>query len=110
MRTLSILSILSILNIPALTDRTGDMKDTHNVSGKAVVFFVPSQSEYIIAMTHKEKDAIDENLYYINHYRGDYDHVVELIVTDGVQEPIVIPGEHEKSELFYLFAEYFRLE
>jgi hypothetical protein len=57
------------LNIPALTTRTGDMKDTHNVSGKAVIFFVPSQSKYI-SMTHKEKDAIDENRYYIKH-RGD---------------------------------------
>jgi hypothetical protein len=42
--------------------------DTLYVSGKAVVFFGPSQAEYL-SLTDQEKDAIDEALYDFYHYR-----------------------------------------
>ena len=45
------------------------VEDTLVVSGKAVVFFGPAETEYL-AMTDKEKDAIDEELYDFLHYRN----------------------------------------
>ena len=82
MRILSILSILFLLNIPALTAQTTDIKDTLYVSGKAVVFFGPSQSEYV-SMTHAEKDAIDEHLYDFYHYRS---KVLTFLKSNEIQD------------------------
>ena len=44
------------------------VEDTLVVSGRAVVFFGPSDTEYM-AMTDNEKNAIDEELYDFLHYR-----------------------------------------
>ncbi len=48
--------------------QTETFEDTLDVSGKAVVFFGPSQAEYV-SMSDSEKDKIDETLYDFYHYR-----------------------------------------
>jgi hypothetical protein len=57
-------------------------KDTLHVSGKAVVFFGPSQAEYV-AMTDQEKDKIDEALYDFYHYRN---KVLSYLESNNIQE------------------------
>ena len=121
------------------------VEDTLVVSGRAVVFFGPSDTEYM-AMTDNEKNAIDEELYDFLHYRikalpflesndlqefltalpkiqiqlsgtesityirRDFDHLFGLIMTDGVNEPVVFLGAATKSELIRMFEEYFGLQ
>ena len=71
-----------ILATPLLA-QTGDAdKDTLFVSGRAVVFFGPSQSEYL-SMTDREKDGIDERLYDFYHYRG---KVLDFLKLNDIQE------------------------
>ena len=67
MRLLTTLLILFLLATPVRAQQA-TVEDTLVVSGKAVVFFGPSNTEYL-AMTHEEKDAIDEELYDFMHYR-----------------------------------------
>ena len=67
MRPLTTLLILFLLATPVRAQQA-TVEDTLVVSGKAVVFFGPSNTEYL-AMTHEEKDAIDEELYDFMHYR-----------------------------------------
>lgn len=67
MRPLTTLFILVLLAAPVGAQQA-TVEDTLVVSGKAVVFFGPSNTEYL-AMTHEEKDAIDEELYDFLHYR-----------------------------------------
>jgi hypothetical protein len=67
MRPLKTLLILFLLATPVRAQQA-TVEDTLVVSGKAVVFFGPSNTEYL-AMTHEEKDAIDEELYDFMHYR-----------------------------------------
>jgi hypothetical protein len=63
--------------------QNGDVdKETLYVNGKAVVFFGPSQSEYL-SMTDHEKDAIDEALYDFYHYRG---KVLTFLKLNHIQE------------------------
>jgi len=62
--------ILLILACPVFSAQGANGEDTLYVSGKAVVFFGPSQSQYL-AMTHEQKDAIDETLYDFYHNRGE---------------------------------------
>jgi hypothetical protein len=57
-------------------------EDALSVSGKTVVFFGPSQSEYL-TMTDQEKDAIDEDLYDFYYYRG---KVLPFLASRGIQE------------------------
>ena len=52
------------------------------VDGRAVVFFAPSNSEYL-AMTDQEKDAIDEELYDFLHYRNS---VLQFLESNEIQE------------------------
>ena len=67
MRPLTALFIIVLLAAPVRAQQAA-VEDTLVVSGKAVVFFGPSNTEYL-AMTHEEKDAIDEELYDFMHYR-----------------------------------------
>jgi len=52
------------------------------VGGKAVVFFGPSNTEYL-AMTDEEKDAINEELYDFIHYRN---KVLPFLESEDIQE------------------------
>jgi hypothetical protein len=63
--------------IYAFADLSGNDNDTLYITGKAVVFFGPSQAEYM-SMTHEQKDAIDEDLYDFYHYRGKVQKYLEL--------------------------------
>jgi len=75
--------IFFLIMATPLLAQTGDIdKDTLLVSGRAVVFFGPSQSEYL-AMTDTEKDAIDERLYDFYHYRG---KVLDFLKLNNIQE------------------------
>ena len=136
--------LLLIMTIPVLSEQSATSEDTLYVSGTAVIFFGPSQSEYL-AMTHEQKDAIDEELYDFYHNRGevrpfltantiqefstvrlkiqiqldgyqnityfrkDFDSVVGLILTDGRQEPRIMLGAVNVSDMIALFEEYFGL-
>ena len=46
----------------------------------------------------------------ITYMRSDFDHLFGLIMTDGVNEPVVFPGAATRSELIGMFAEYFGLQ
>ena len=67
---------------PLFAQSGGVDKETLFVSGKAVVFFGPSRTEYL-SMTHQEKDAIDEGLYDFYHYRG---KVLTFLKLNHIQE------------------------
>ncbi len=56
-------------------------EDMLYVSGKAIVFFGPWQSEYL-AMTDEQKDAIGEELYEFYHNRGE---VSAFLASNGIQ-------------------------
>ena len=58
------------------------VEDTLVVAGKAVVFFGLPTTEYQ-AMTDKEKDAIDEELYDFLHYRI---KVLPFLESEDIQE------------------------
>jgi hypothetical protein len=74
--------ILLIVAIPVCWGQSAVVEDTLSVSGKAVVFFGPSQSEYL-AMTHEQKDAVDEELYDFYHNRGE---VRPFLASNAIQE------------------------
>jgi hypothetical protein len=57
-------------------------KETLFVYGKAVVFFGPSQAEYL-SLNDQEKDGIDETLYDFYHYRG---KVLAFLKLNDIQE------------------------
>lgn len=82
MKTLSIILVLFILAVYAFADQSGNDKDTLYIEGKAVVFFGPSQAEYV-SMTDQQKDAIDEDLYNFYHYRG---KVLSYLELNEIQE------------------------
>ena len=71
-----------IMAVPLLSEQGASAEDTLFVSGKAVVFFGPSQAEYL-AMTHEQKDAIDEELYDFYHNRG---KVGQFLEANAIQE------------------------
>jgi hypothetical protein len=67
---------------PLFAQTGGVDKEILFVSGNAVVFFGPSQTEYL-SMTPEEKDAIDEGLYDFYHYRG---KVLTFLKLNHIQE------------------------
>ena len=67
---------------PLLAQDGGVDKETLFIHGRAVVFFGPSQAEYL-SMTDQEKDAIDEGLYDFYHYRG---KVLTFLKLNNIQE------------------------
>jgi len=136
--------ILVMSAMPVFSAQGADAEDMLYVSGKAVVFFGPSQAEYL-AMTDEQKDAIDEELYEFYHNRGEvssflaangiqeistgrikiqvrlegnqditylrrgFDRPVGLIMTDGRQEPIILPGAIAVSDMIAEFEDFFSL-
>ena len=134
-----------ILATPLFAQPGGVDKETLFVSGKAVVFFGPSQTEYL-SMTDQEKDAIDEELYdfyyyrkkvlpflasnaiqefstarrqieiqlddsqSLSYFRKDFGRLMGVIFTDGRQAPKILLGAVAKTELIFLFEEYFGLQ
>ena len=144
LKTIYAAMILLIMTFPVFSEQGANGEDTLYVVGKAVVFFGPSQAEYL-ALTHEQKDAIDEELYDFYHNRGkvrpflasniiqefstvrliiqiqldgyqsityfrkDFDSVVGLILTDGRQEPKIMLGAVNVSDMIALFEEYFGL-
>jgi hypothetical protein len=82
MKSICAAAILLIMATPVFSAQDAYAEDTLVVSGKAVVFFGPSKSEYL-AMTHEQKDAIDEELYEFYHSRG---KVQALLASNAIQE------------------------
>ena len=82
MRILFSILLSLVLAIPGFSGPDAIDEDTLHVSGKAVVFFGPSQSEYL-SMTDAQKDAIDEELYDFYHYRG---KVLQFLTAHDIQE------------------------
>ena len=69
MRTAWSVLIFITMSTAVLAQQIGVADDTLHVSGRAVVFFGPSQAKYL-SMSHEEKDAIDHELYYFYHFRN----------------------------------------
>jgi hypothetical protein len=74
--------ILLFVAIPACLGQSAIDGDTLYVRGKAVIFFGPSQSEYL-TMTDHEKEAIDGQLYDFYYYR---EKVLPILASNGIQE------------------------
>ena len=144
MKIVTLSLILLFMASPVCAQNRDADRDSLEVAGRAVVFFGPSQAEYL-SMTHDEKDTIDEALYDFYHYRRkvlnflernnidefstakrrikiyltgdrvilydrrDFDHVVGLIMTDGLREPEVFLGPATDAELIMMFEDYFGL-
>ena len=81
MKILSAIILLVIVAAPVWAEQ-GAIEDTLVVAGKVVVFFGPSNTEYL-AMTDEEKDAIDEELYDFMHYRN---KVLPFLESKDIQE------------------------
>ena len=82
MRILYSAMILLFVAIPVCRGQSSVEGDTLYVRGKAVIFFGPSQSEYL-TMTDQEKEAIDEQLYDFYYYR---EKVLPFLASNGIQE------------------------
>lgn len=74
--------ILLITALPAFSEQAAYAEDTQVVSGKAVVFFGPSQVEYL-AMSDEQKHSIDAELYDFYHNR---DEVSPFLASNDIQE------------------------
>ena len=99
MKILSITLIIFITTIYDFAAQSGNYKDTLYISGKAVVFFGPSQAEYV-SMTDEQKDTIDEDLYDFYHYRakvGKYLELNEIQEFDTVRPKIQIQLDGNES-------------
>ena len=75
MRIFYVILALFIMAVPGLAGQTETPDDTVHVSGKAVVFFGPSQAEY---MSDQEKNEINRLLYDFYHYREQVLSFLEL--------------------------------
>lgn len=82
MRILYSAMILLFMAIPVCWGQSSVDGDTLYIRGKAVVFFGPSQFEYL-TMTDQEKEAIDEQLYDFYYYR---EKVLPFLASKGIQE------------------------
>ena len=82
MRILYSAMIMLFVAIPVCWGQSSVDGDTLYVRGKAVIFFGPSQSEYL-TMTDQEKDAIDKQLYDFYYYR---EKVLPFLASKGIQE------------------------
>jgi hypothetical protein len=82
MRVISAILISLIIAAPAFAGQTEPQEDALRVSGKAVVFFGPSQAEYL-SMSDKEKRKIDQLLYDFYHHRGRVLPFLELYAIEG---------------------------
>ena len=77
MRIVTVILALLIMAAPSLAGQTEAPDDTVHVSGKAVVFFGPSQAEYL-SMSDQKKNEINKLLYDFYHYRGEVLSFLEL--------------------------------
>lgn len=77
MRIFYVILALLIIAVPGFAGQTETPDDTVHVSGKAVVFFGPSQSEYL-SMSDQEKKEIDQLLYDFYHHREKVRAFLEL--------------------------------
>ena len=77
MRIFYVILALFIMAVPGLAGQTETPDDTVHVSGKAVVFFGPSQAEYL-SMSDQEKNEINRLLYDFYHYREQVLSFLEL--------------------------------
>ncbi|MEJ2365935.1 MAG: hypothetical protein P8075_05220 [Deltaproteobacteria bacterium] len=77
MRIIYVILALLIMPVPGLAGQTEIPDDTVRVSGKAVVFFGPSQAEYL-SMSDQEKNEINRLLYDFYHYREQVLSFLEL--------------------------------
>ena len=69
MKIVYVILALLMVTVPVFAGQSENMEDILHVSGKAVIFFGPSQDEYV-SMSDAEKDKIDHLLYEFYHYRG----------------------------------------
>ena len=77
MRIFYAILALFIMAVPGFAGQTDTPDDTVHVSGKAVVFFGPSQAEYL-SMSDQEKNEINRLLYDFYHYREQVLSFLEL--------------------------------
>jgi hypothetical protein len=82
MRIITVLLTFLIMTVPAFAGQTDTHEDALRVSGKAVVFFGPSQAEYL-SMSDKEKHKVDQLLYDFYHHRGRVLPFLELYAIEG---------------------------
>jgi hypothetical protein len=82
MRIFYAILALFIMAVPGFAGQTDTPDDTVHVSGKAVVFFGPSQAEYL-SMSDQEKNKVKQLLYDFYHYRG---KVLSFLELYGINE------------------------
>lgn len=81
MKKFAAILILLILSAPVLAGEDGSVANSIYVSGRAVVFFGPSWDEYV-ALSDKDKAAIDAELYDFAHSRL---QVLTYLEDNGIQ-------------------------
>jgi len=102
MRILYAILALLIITVPVFAGQTENLEDTLHVSGKAVVFFGPSQAEYL-SMSDKEKDEVDQQLYDFYHHRRKVLPFLELYaITEfsTVRSKILIELDNNKRIIY----------
>ena len=103
MRIISAILALVIVAAPASAGQTDTHEDALRVSGKAVVFFGPSQAEYL-TMSDKDKNEIDELLYDFHHNRQKVLPFLELNAIEGpstARSKILIELDDNKSAIYH---------
>jgi hypothetical protein len=103
MRIISAILALVIIAVPAFAGQTDTHEDALRVSGKAVVFFGPSQAEYV-SMSDKEKAKINQLLYDFYHHRGKVLPFLELNAIEGpstARSKILIELDDNKSIIYH---------
>jgi len=82
MKNIAAVLMLLLITAPVQAEQGENIENDFSISGKAVVFFGPTWDEYI-AMTDKDKDAIDEELYDFAHNRSE---VRPYLEANGIRE------------------------
>ena len=103
MRIISAILALVIIAVPAFAGQTETHEDALRVKGKAVVFFGPSQTEYL-SMSDKDKNEIDELLYDFHHNRQKVLPFLELNAIEGpstARSKILIELDDNKSVIYH---------
>lgn len=81
MKKFATVLILLFLAAPVFAEQGVSIANTVYISGRAVVFFGPSWDEYV-ALSEKDKDAIDQELYDFTHNRL---QVLSYLEANGIQ-------------------------
>ena len=82
MRIFTAIAILILVLLPVFDAQGGAANDTLHVSGKAVVFFGPTQAEYD-SLSEEEKGDMDEVLSDFYYYRQ---QVISFLKSNQIQE------------------------